>query len=175
MEKHLENANEILQKEGQQLSRRLMNEIRTIKKLKMTTMQYINSTRERKRILEERLQQELQRTEVLKLRYKFNHNPSIQTIENNSTKKLPNVLDTEKYYKNLYKKEEGNKTTPVFNKWLRKMKKYSKTQQCEEQLQPNNIKEKIEAALRKTAPGKPQEKTEYLRTYIKYYPRQKDT
>lgn len=57
-----------------------MQEIQTIRKLKMTLPQYIESTQERKTILEARLEEQKRAEERNQLRKKFYDRPSIDIL-----------------------------------------------------------------------------------------------
>lgn len=126
------------------------------KKLKMITGQYIKSTKERKRLLEEELIRQTNRERKYEIRAKFNNNPTIRTIEEKEEGKYPTVEDTERYYEGIYKKKVNTSTTPTptLNKWLTRIRKYTIAQNLERQVQREKVEEKIKEIIKKMPPWK---------------------
>lgn len=154
LEKHQMNAEKILKTRGK-LSKTLLEEMHIIKKLKMTVRQYISSTVERLNVLKKTLQQQKARHGKQQLRNRFFNTPSIRVLEiphNNPT--TPEMADVETFYQNLFKKCQENLPTPIFNKWLSKMKRFANTQDTQTQIEEQGIKTKILKVLTRTAPWK---------------------
>lgn len=128
-----------------------MKEIQTIRKLKMTLPQYIESTQERKTMLEARLEEQKRAEERNQLRKKFYDRLSIDIL---NTHREPVELqpgEAEKYYRNLYKMQQDNIPTPTFNKWLKKLRKHTRKIATPRPLYQDNIEQEIEQALQKSS------------------------
>ncbi|XP_044750655.1 uncharacterized protein LOC123310990 [Coccinella septempunctata] len=152
---HIKNARELVEKKGEKLSRRLMAEVKMMKKLKLTPRQYIKSTEERAKILEAKLEEQKKRGEINDLRARFQSRPSIETLRssNRRTSELT-TKDTEHFFQDLYRQEKGNTPTPIFNKFLRELKSHARKSKYENQLERRKIEQEVDGILKNVAPWK---------------------
>ncbi|XP_050295823.1 uncharacterized protein LOC126735768 [Anthonomus grandis grandis] len=154
LQKHKENAEKILRTRGQ-LGKKLLQEMKIIKKLKMTVKQYISSTTERITVFQQNLEKQKDRHNKQIIRDRFYQNPSIQVLQRSQNKEDALRIDTvETYYSDLYKKCTEAPPTPVFNKWISKLKRFSNTINTTDQIHEEQISCKILQTLSKTAPWK---------------------
>ena len=131
--------------DSKRLQKSLKNQAREIRRLKMTTAEYIILIQERLQALQYKIDVQRAIAKALGVRENFEKRPISAIIKQREERKLPDLAKTEQYFKNTYGKnqEEKMEDTPLFDTWLTRMRQYRETIDTECQLQISYVVNKI--------------------------------
>lgn len=156
MKAHLEKATELrIHSSARKLCRRLRDEAREMRKMRMSPTTYIKHCRDRVSILERDLEQQKEKESRMYIRGRFRDSPSMRTITEGPEAKLPDLKRTEEHFKKMYSRQDNNpnQPTPTINNWLNKLKSH-KDNVIQNEVNEDSIKIKLEKTLKKAAPWK---------------------